>query len=237
MRYLTLLFVLLAPPALADVTLAYEDGAGEPAFTLLIKGSVVRMETSGSDNGAVLFDAAANEMTVLDEGRRQYMVLDQAAVAKIQEQMKQALAMAEQYGMSPEAMGLDGMSGEKPTEIETGESKTVNGFDCGVYRYEVDGAPEAFACIAPADEVGLAEADWQTMRRMYAMMMELAADMVPSDMSTFDMAPPDGIAVEAHSADGGDRQVLASVDDAPIDEDQFEVPAGWKRMDMGPMGR
>ena len=77
MRYgpMLILLMLPAPAALADVTLAYGDAAQQPTYTLSIQGDRLRMETHDDAGSVVLFDAAKREMTVVDAGRREYLVV------------------------------------------------------------------------------------------------------------------------------------------------------------------
>lgn len=238
MRTITgfLVLALLSPAAFADVKLTYDDGAGTPQYTLFIKGSQMRMETHDGENAVVLFDADKREMTIIETARREYMQFDQATLARLQKQMKQALAMAAQYGMSPEQLGLGGAKGEDPVAVTTGEKKTVNGYDCVVERYEIGEVIDGIACIASPDEVGISDGDWQTMQRMFSMLADMASDMMPGDLGGLDMAAPNGVAVEASDQDGSDRQVLSDIDHGTIDGTKFSVPSGFKRMEMPSFG-
>ena len=239
MRYgpMLILLMLPAPAALADVTLAYGDAAQQPTYTLSIQGDRLRMETHDDAGSVVLFDAAKREMTVVDGGRREYLVVDEAAIARIQEQMKQALAMAAQFGLSPEKLGLgDVQERAEAVEVKTGETKTVAGFECELVRYEIDGVVDGTACVAEPGELGVAADDWRGMQSMFEMLMSMAADIVPVELGSMNLAPPEGIAVEARNADGSDAQVLKSVDDAPIDASMFEIPAGYKAIEIPSLG-
>ena len=239
MRYGLMLTLLLLPAtaALADVTLAYEDAAQQPTYTLSIHGDQLRMETHDDEGSVVLFDAAKREMTVVDAGRREYLVIDEAAIARIQEQMKQALAMAARFGLSPEKLGLGDMQERaESVEVKTGRSKTVGGYDCEVFEYTIDGVVDGTACIAEPSELGIGADDWRGMQSMFEMLMSMAADIVPVELGSMNLAPPEGIAVEARNADGSDAQVLKSVDDAPIDASMFEIPAGYKAIEIPALG-
>ena len=239
MRYgpMLLLLTLLAPAATADVTLAYEDDAQQPTYTLSIKGDKLRMETHDSAGSVVLFDAAKREMTVVDAGRREYLVFDEASMARLQQQMKQALAMAAQFGLSPEKLGLgDVQERAAAVERKTGTTKTVGGHECAVFEYTIDGAVNGTACIADPGELGISAEDWRGMQSMFGMLMSMATDIVPVELGTVNLAPPEGIAIEARNADGSDAQVLASVDDAAIDASKFEVPAGYKAVEIPSLG-
>ncbi len=230
------ILTLLSPAALADVKLAYDDGAGKAQYTLFIKGSQMRMETHDDDNAIVLFDADKREMTFVDPTRREYMKFDQATLEQLQAQMKKALDMAAQYGMTPEQLGLSGAKREEPVTVSTGQKKTVNGYDCTVERYEVGNVIDGVACIASPGEVGVSDKDWKTMQRMFDMLTDMASDMMPGDLSGVDVSAPNGIAVEAADADGSNRQVLKEIDDGALDGAMFAIPSGYKRMEMPSFG-
>lgn len=238
MRTITglLVLTLLSPAVFADVKLTYDDGAGTPQYSLFIKGSQMRIETHDGENAVVLFDADKREMTIIETARREYMTFDHATLKRLQEQMKQALEMAAQYGMSAEQLGLSGVQTKNPVTVTTGEKKNVNGYDCTVERYEIGEVIDGIACIASPDEVGLSSADWEIMQRMFAMLADMASNMMPGDLGGFDMAAPNGIAIEASDENGDDRQVLSDIDHGAIDGAKFAIPSGYKQMQIPTFG-
>ncbi|MEX0899126.1 MAG: DUF4412 domain-containing protein [Gammaproteobacteria bacterium] len=235
-----LIFALLSPSAFADVTLNYDNGWEEdavPQYSLFIKGSLMRIETHDGENAAVvMFDADKREMTIIDPSRREYMKFDQATLARLQEQMKQALAMAAQYGMSPEQLGLSGAAKEPTVTVTTGEKKKVRGYNCTVERYEIGDEIDGVACIATAKEVGLSDADWKTMERMFEMLTDMANNMMPGGLGGLDVAAPNGIAIEASDKDGSNLQMLTNIDHGTIDGSKFAIPSGYKRMELPSIG-
>ena len=234
-----LVLALASPAAFADVRLNYDNGWEEdavPQYSLFIKGSQMRIETHDGENAVVLFDADKREMTIIDSSRREYIKFDQAAIAGLQEQMKKALAMAEQYGMDPAQLGLGGAQQEPTVTVTTGEKKTIRGHDCTVERYEVGEDIDGIACIASPDAVGISSADWKTMERMFAMLTDMANNMMPGGLGGLDVAAPNGIAIEASDADGGDRQVLTDIEHGTIDGAKFAIPSGYKRVEMPSLG-
>lgn len=221
----------LCAPAHADVTLEYHDEDGEPAFTMLVKGGLMRMDTHDDEQSRMLFDAAKNEITVLHGQRREYIVLDEPTLERLQAQMRQAFEMMERLGMDPEALGLGAMP-EPGRQVRTGESRTVGGHRCDVFRYEVEGRAESISCVAPPESVGVPADDWQTVSAMFAMMRRMVSSIVPGGFDDFEFTPDDGVLIESTDGDGGNRQRLAGVDDATLDAAAFRVPAGWRRADL-----
>jgi hypothetical protein len=228
---LTAACLAFAAPALADVTLAYQDAEGKPAVTLYVKGHMVRMETRDDDGGVILFNTQNDDITVLQPRQREYIVLDRATLETIQQQMRQAMQMMERFGMDPAQMGL-GKTRVEARHVRTGETRNVAGHRCDVVRTEIDGASDSIACIAPPDRVGIQRADWNAMRAMFTALTRMAENMLPEGMIEVDMAPLDGVLIEARSADGKDRQVLSQVSGATLDAALFAVPSGYRRTRM-----
>jgi hypothetical protein len=135
---LTAACLAFAAPALADVTLAYQDAEGKPAMALYVKGHMVRMETGDDDGGVILFNTQNDDITVLQPRQREYIVLDRATLETIQQQMRQAMQMMERFGMDPAQMGL-GKTRVEARHVRTGETRTVAGHRCDVVRTEIDG--------------------------------------------------------------------------------------------------
>lgn len=236
MRYLVMTCCLaFAWQAHADLTLKYEDDAGAPAMSLYIKGQQLRME---GDDGAMLFDAAKREITVLESRERRYVVIDEAAIDRLASQMREAMQMMERMGVNPESMGLAGMPERlESRDVRTGETRTVRGQRCAVVHHMVNDELSAITCVVPHGQLGISDADWRTMNAMFEMLTKMATDMLPSGMMSLDMTPTEGIAVEATDAGGRDRQVLADVDASALDASLFDVPSGWRRMRLDSPGR
>lgn len=231
MRSILLLTALtFALPAHADLTLEYDDGAGQRALTFAIKDSRLRLDVHGSDAATMLFDGARREITVLDPSARSYMVFDRALMQSLKQQMEQAMQMMQQMGLDPEAMGMTG-PGEM-REIATGEKRTVGGWPCEVYRVEVDGKVDSVTCVTQPADLGISGAEFSTMQSMFEMLEDMAADIMPAGFGSAETAPVDGVMVESETVGGGGRQRLTRISDAAVDAARFEVPSGWKRQQM-----
>jgi hypothetical protein len=235
MRYLIMTCCLaFAGHAHADLTLMYEDDAGAQAMSLYIKGQQLRME---GDDGAMLFDAAKREITVLESRERRYAVIDEAAIDRLASQMREAIAMMERMGVNPESMGLAGLPERLETrDVRTGETRTVRGHRCEVVHHFINDELATITCVAPHGQLGVSDADWRTLNAMFEMLTKMATDMLPAGMMSIDMTPAEGVAVEATDANGRDRQVLADVDASVLDASLFEVPSGWRRMRLDSPG-
>lgn len=232
MRHLiTACCIAFAAPAMSDVTLVYQDDAGKPAYTLSVKGDMMRIDMSDDASHATLFNAAREEMIILQPDKREYIVMDRPSVERLQAQMRQAMQMMEQFGIDPAAMGL----GKKRTEgevVQTGDTRTVGGHRCNVMHYLVDGELDTVSCITAPGRVGISNEDWATIRGMYEMMTKLASDMLPEGMMSAEMPPMDGVLIESHGPNGEDRQLLSRIDTASLDAARFQVPSGWKRVSI-----
>ncbi|MCA1798355.1 MAG: hypothetical protein LC632_02550 [Xanthomonadaceae bacterium] len=231
MRHLiTACCIAFATPAMSDVTLVYQDAEGKPAYTLSVKGDMMRIDMN-DDSHATLFNATREEMIILQPDKREYIVMDRPSVERLQAQMRQAFQMMEQFGMDPAAMGLGKVRSEGVV-VQTGETRTVGGHRCNVMNYMVDGALDTISCITAPGRVGISDEDWATIHGMFEMMAKLASDMLPDGMMSADMPPMDGVLIESHGPNGEDRQLLSRIDTASLDAARFQVPSGWKRLSI-----
>src|SRR5688572_24108489 len=160
--------------ASAAVRLTYERkkaGASAPepgAATITVDGERIRMEgmTSGQRAGrssAMIVDAAAKKMIMLDAEKKAYREITEADAKQMKERMDGARAqMAERMkNVPPEhrkqaeemmaRMGGGGPGGEAP-EVKyeaLGTKKKIAGFACEMYRVQVGARSSSESCFAP----------------------------------------------------------------------------------------
>jgi hypothetical protein len=187
-------FVLTAAVALASVPLLgmgswnpgviFEittvDHTRSPVVTdtarLQIEGPDVAMDVSGAGEGGgrMIFRGEAREMIVVDDAERSYMVMDEATLESLANQMSAAMAQMEQMleSLPPEqrAMiermreqgmggmpGMENMPGMGPApEIEvraTGHSDTRAGYPVAEWEVSEDGVVARRLWITPWSEV------------------------------------------------------------------------------------
>jgi hypothetical protein len=143
---------------------------------LQIEGPDVAMEVSGAGEGGgrMIFHGEAREMIVVDDAERSYMVMDEATLESLANQMNAAMAQMEQMleslpaeqramieRMRDQGMGgmpgMENMPGMGPApEIEvraTGRSDTRAGYPVAEWEVAQDGVVARRLWITPWSEV------------------------------------------------------------------------------------
>ncbi len=227
------LFALaLASPAHADLTLQYQDEEGAHLFTMFVKGQRMRLETH-ADANAMLYDASKSEITILELSERQYTVLDRATAQRMRQQMEQAFEMMRRQGIDPSTMGMGDMQVRvRAQSVSTGQSRTVEGRRCDVYRYVVNDEVTTLACVVKHSELGVSDAEWETIIGMFDSLSEFLSGMLPQGASSIEVMPTEGLPVEASQPDGSDLQRLSKIEHAPLQDSLFSVPRGFRRVSM-----
>lgn len=227
-----------------------------------VEGEALRMDTNGAgmgDSGSMVFSGGANEMTAIDHQRKEYFVIDEAALqsmagqmGSMMQQMQAALAdlPPEQRAMAEQMMkqrmgGMAAAMDEKPApEINrTGRSETVNGYDCEVFEVSEAGQVSNELCVADWDEIEGGREFAGGMKRMAAFfeqMRETFAEaganfMAGSDNVLEYLEEMDGFPVRARTYDGGslvDETTIVSSESKSLDGAVFAPPADYRQQRM-----
>jgi hypothetical protein len=259
---LTLLAALSLPEAgAAGAVLEFEttgDSSGSSTTRISAQDGSSRIETAGNEDAAgMIFDGERGALIVLDHERREYSVMDEATMQQMatqvgaaMQQMREALkdmppeqrAMAEQMmkQQMPQAPADDS------TLEETGETVTINGFDCRWYKVSESGRKTTELCVTPWSDIDGGEDVAEPMRRMSAFFEEMARqfseaagmDVMGRQQNLFEhMEKLDGypVLVRDLGDDGGIRSEtrLTSAESADVDPALFEPPAGYRETSIG----
>lgn len=262
---LALLAALSLPAAAAGgAVLEFEttdagDGTGASTTRVSAQDGSSRIETvAGSQDAAgMIFDGERGAMLVLDHERREYSVLDEATlqqmatqVGSAMQQMREALEdmPPEQRAMAERMMKqqMPEASAEESILEETGETDSINGFDCRWYEVTESGRKTTELCVASWSEIDGGEEAAEPMRRMAAFFQEMARqfseaagmDVMARQENLFaHLEEIDGypVLVRDLRADGGVRSetCLTSAETADVDPALFEPPAGYRETTIG----
>lgn len=243
-----------------------ETGSSAPVEQrALVKDNKVFIEAvGGSPDADMLFDAAKKEVVIISHRDKTLMELDEQKMEAIARQtagmMDQLKSqMAEQLKNLPEDQrkqmeemlganmpGLMDQGQKKPVERELvtlDQTDTINGFDCRRYRVLEDGQPVAESCVAAREELDLSDSDYQTLRTMQDFARQLA-DRMQAMMGKQGAAMPgmagasfDGVPVVVNDLSGQGSEVrLKSVQHDALDASRFQVPEGYRPVQMPGLG-
>jgi len=238
-----------------------ENGATEPtaSITAAVEGQNLKMQSGALGEGDMIFRGDRREMTVVNHSNRSYLVLDEATLQSLAEQMNAAMQQMEammanmpeaQRAQMEQMMRARGMGpAPAPTTRElrrTGERATHSGFATERYDYLVDGRKTRELWVTPWSNIeGEAEA-----RPAFEAMAAFAKEMLSAiatgplagmaDSNGFELlSDVDGFPVLTREFDDAGQveteTLLRSARQQTIDPAEFEPPAGYTRQQM--MGR
>lgn len=231
------------------ITMAESDGMTPEDTAIYITENHMR---TGMDGSYMLFDPATSTMTVVQPAERSYIVMDREWSASMEQMMKQAQARMEQAltNLPPaqqermrEMIGkhFGMMGGEpkvEPEVMQTGKEKTVAGYSCEVVKLRAGTIASGTYCLASRTELGIPEADYQTLRDMIAFYKSIAdqfAQRFASASLMGKLLDLGGIPIETHHSTMSGiakNSMLTSVEIGPISADLFTIPEGYEKLTL-----
>ncbi len=254
---MSLTAVLASTTAIADTTIKYDNhGAGSESATVFIQDGKIRAEGTSGENVFMLFDTRDNEMVIVNDDDRSYMVLDREEIEKIVGMQKKMMAQLEQQlAALPESQRaqmrkmMSGMTGgmtnteAKPRRYErTGESKTIGGFECEMLMIYSGDKKVSEQCVADPSDLDINAADFATMESMRDFVMTLVEGMPMIGENMMEYGEPGQTEVPVSytlysSMAGTVGGEIVDVSDSGIDATLFTIPADYKRQKLPNMER
>ena len=233
MKILPILLGLIAPLAAADVDLRFDDGS-----MAMVAGDRVLL---GDDEAAALFRSGESSFLMINYDERTYFRVEEGfmsdAMAGMQAQMEQMLAEL------PEAqrqMARDSMAqmmpqaqpaAKAPEVRRTGRRDSVQGYSCSEVEIVYDDGTTDTACVASAADLGVAEADLETLAGAFT---TLLASVRPGGDDDFymDFSAMGGVPVRLQDVqDDGSPTLLLSVS-TDVDASRMAVPEDFREVSM-----
>jgi hypothetical protein len=253
-----LLAALILAPGIADTSITFQGNGLVPPAALYISGGKVRLETNGgSVPGWAIYDEAQRVLYVFDERRREYYRLDASSasqLARLGAYKEQALAllMEQARQLAPgqreiveNQLSRLGLSGDRPAGrrlaprlVATRQHQTVIGIPCDVIRVQYGSESVGRACVADPGDVPISATDFRTLKSLAAFAREIA-EPVSALSGAFSAAAwvyaadsLQGLPVAVTDLGSGARAQVTSVTHAPVAEDLFRLPTGYRRADL-----
>lgn len=236
---------LLSVPALAvaDTTLKYDIGAGGSSHegAVYVHGDRVRVETRASM--WTLYVQPENTLYMIDPAKKEYRKLDEAAIKqlkaridalrpRLREQLKklppdQRKVMEQRLGgilADPDKM--------PPLEIhDLGKTARVQGYQCEQKSVTRSGHVLQTLCVAPIDELHVTQGELDTLKAMFQLVSEVASAAGAGGGQMPYINRLDGVPVATASANGAVTQSLSAVSHQTLQDDLFQVPNGFTRVE------
>jgi hypothetical protein len=241
-------FVLSGAVAAADSRIQYKstEGSGTAIETILVGSGRIR---SDSGTQSVIIAPADNFMLAIDHSRKTFMRMTKAdleamakSIGEMMKQMEAALA-----NMPPEmrgrAMGMmrGGPSMQPSVTTDTGETATVGGKSCRIFRRTSENKVLSEYCLANPASLGLPAADQKTLAGALAFMEGLMKAIEAGPLGRVADATPfhNGmVPLRTTQFEGTTRRTSEFVSAAPanLPAATFDVPEGYKEEKMPTMG-
>lgn len=229
---------------------------------MIADGALLRVEinsVSSEEDGLLIYRGDRDEMIVADNERLEYFVIDQQTMNQMAGQISDAMkemqetlksmppeqrAMAEQM-MKQRMPGMNSAPKESSTLRKTGESDTINGYDCEFYEVLQAGRKTRDMCVAKWDDIDGGREAAEAMigmgkffERMHDTFSQAAgSDFMGRQEEIFaHMRELGGYPVYARDYDDAGalegEATLKSSRSESIDAAKFEPPKGYRRQDM-----
>lgn len=239
----------LSGSALAGTTLTYKSRDGETGMVYSIAGQKVRQEDRAGD-ATVLYDASTKAITMIDHGEKTYTVITEETRQQMQQQVTEArqqsmkalensvsglpagaqdkILKGTQAGVEA---GQKGLSKGMETRVErTGETDTVNGYECEVIRLGVMFSHSEI-CLADNAEVGMPANAAAAMKEMNQGMRELGGSLMRG-LGASMPGGPDLEGVSVRMTGDGTTYVLSDLSTGDVDPAAFDVPDGYEKQEI-----
>ena len=237
------------PPAVGTVQISTQDGVSRMEVT----------SVSNDESGGMIFRDKSREFIAIDHEEREYYVIDEAAMERIGTQLSSAMQQMQEAlaGMPPEqrAMAEQMMKQHIPapapepapmTVRKTGNSDTINGFDCDYYEVQQQGAKIRELCVTGWDDIDGGREAADSMLAMAGFFENMAEqfsagsgiEVMGEQRELFQhMRELDGYPVLTREFDdaGGleSESRLKSATTRDIDPSFFDPPQGYRQKDLG----
>lgn len=234
------LLLAAAGPATADTTLLF-DVAGQPSAKVQLVDGFVRMDSG--PQGWLLYDADKDTAYMVSPSDKSYTRIDRAGIAQIGGHMDAARAQIEKElaNLPPEQRAMmESMMGQmmgkptdkpkRPTPKATGGTRTVVETKCTDYSYPSGPGKTDTLCLAKADALKLGKGEYDTARKMYALLTALSDATGFAAVATPNMDDLEGLPIVIEQ-NGNPQQRLTAVSHEKIDRTLYSVPPGYTERD------
>jgi len=243
-QFFTAILLIVSTSVSADTLIQFENSDKSMPEELSIKNGVVMLKDP-QGRGRMIFDTAREQMLMVNDQRKEYIVIDEAFIEKMakayQQQMdlmmnslspEQAKAMQQQIDQAKKAQSAPQISVKK-----TGEKRKVNGIKCEVNSVSDNTQVIIKTCLASAKDAGMNAKDYSTFRKMSTLSEklskkseQLAGPMGQAMQSSNVYSKLEGVPVEFKQLTNGQTSTVTAIKNIKLDEKQFST-AGLKQSD------
>lgn len=216
---------------------------------------MIEQKDQNGKSTTVIFYSNKNEMVVFLNSK-EYIVIDEAQMAMIKQQLESVRAMMEQMkaNMTDEQKKMmdknfPGKNGKKvTTTYQKDGSKTINGWTSSKYLALENGNKVSELYIASYSTLGVSKADFTAMEKLMQFFRKHLADIsdqfnMGSDTGFMALTGDNpafnsGVPVKVTTFESGKATsdtIIESVEKKALGEDLFAIPGHMQKKDLGQM--
>ena len=254
------LLVVLSGGAMAGTVITLDQSiSGEPNQQQTIALTADKLKMTTPDN-QMIYRGDQNKVWMIRPEDKAYVELTPESMGQMKSQMDQAMARMQQQmaAMPPEqrkrveammaSRGMGPSAGAAPPQIhyeKAGDAKKIGGSSCPPYHVTLSGGgPASEFCMASLSDLGLTRDDLKSFTNFGKFMSQMGGvGAQRSPMAHLDLDSVkqqigfDGFPVQTTFAPDGKHTIqttLVSIKHEDPPAATFDLPAGYKREDMGP---
>ena len=237
--------LLLSQTALAGERIEFEVAQSnvKETITVFLQGDQARIITSANAQQALLFDARAKQLKVLNHQQKIVTTLDQATLTQLasvaQSMGEIARTQGGVLGDLFKTFGLDNALGSTP-DIEvkiTPKSQTISGQACQMHKVYKEAVLVTELCVAETLNLEASEAKTMMALVSFAQLLAQKGQII---LEQFDLPIPllpaqnlTGLPIYVKSVKDETTAVLSGLKNLEIKAQQFSVPNGYTQSTFG----
>ncbi|HID83076.1 MAG TPA: DUF4412 domain-containing protein [Chromatiales bacterium] len=242
--FLTVIFLALTSGVSADTLIQFENTDKSMPKELSIKNGIAMLKDP-QGRGRMVFDTVKEQMLMINDQRKEYIVINEAFIEKMAEAYQQQMDIM-MKSLPPEQQKeiqqkIDQASNNKKAPNfsvkNTGKKRKINGIQCEINTVSDEANKIIETCLASAKDSGMDEKDYATYRKMSSLSGKLsrksakltgpfAQRMQGNDI----FSKLDGLPVEFKQLTNGQTSTITAIKNIKLDEKQFST-AGLKQAD------
>jgi hypothetical protein len=241
------------------VVMEHQDASGGATTVsrMLFGDTRFKVETGTGEGSSadMIFDARAQKLWSVDHAEKSYVEMDRATVRQLASTMSDAMDKmraqlenlpADQRAMVAESMGGIGLAEEEEAEWDikpTGDKQKVQGYTCRKYEVRRGGQLESEIWAADWKDVGISSDTFKIFESLSDFYSDITDVFRGSAMSGMELDPfeqfdrIDAFPVMIREYQDGQpagTMKLRSVRSESLPADLFQVPSGYRPMDITP---
>lgn len=232
----------LSCAAIADTTLTYKNG-DDVTMKMQFSGNKMRASMLKDDSSFMIYDADKVTFTAFSTKDKSYYVMNEETIkslgdmdALVEKMMEKQLA---QMPESQRAMMRNMLKGAikaqmpkqmpKPEYSMTGDSKSYNGINCEIVVKKVKRKKQSEFCVTHYNKIDMPSSEYNVIKSFQHIVAGLAQQYGQDRSMDFSVL---GDYIPVYYKQAGEVGELSQVSHDKIDAATFQVPAGYKKMDM-----